>query len=127
MEFKLATPGQRFLAILIDSLIINVVAVVFGAINSRLGTLFNVIGIAYYLTKDAIPQLNGQSIGKKIMKIKVVKEDTGDMITSDWGTAIIRSVSLIIPLFNIVDALMVFSSDRRRFGDKWAKTVVVQQ
>jgi uncharacterized RDD family membrane protein YckC len=61
------------------------------------------------------------------MKIKVVKEDTGDMITSDWGTAIIRSVSLIIPLFNIVDALMVFSSDRRRFGDKWAKTVVVQQ
>lgn len=127
MEFQLATPGQRFLAALIDGLVVTVAVVAASAINSNLGTVVNLLGLGYQLTKDAIPQLGGQSIGKKAMKIKVVKEDTGEMITGDWGTSIIRYVSLLIPLFNIVDALMIFSGDRRRFGDKWAKTVVVQE
>jgi uncharacterized RDD family membrane protein YckC len=127
MEFQLATPGQRFLAALIDGIIIAVASLIVGSISSGLGMVVNLLGIGYHLTKDAIPQLNGQSIGKKAMKIKVVKEDTGEMITGDWGTAIIRGVSLYIPLFGLIDALMVFSNDRRRFGDKWAKTVVVQE
>ncbi|WP_250630931.1 RDD family protein [Rhodoflexus caldus] len=127
MEFQLATPGQRFLAALIDGLVVTVAVLAASAINSSLGTVVNLLGLGYQLTKDAIPQLGGQSIGKKAMKIKVVKEDTGEMITGDWGTSIIRYVSLLIPFFNIIDALMVFSGDRRRFGDKWAKTVVVQE
>jgi hypothetical protein len=40
-------------------------------------------------------------------------------------TSILRQISLCIPLFNLVDALMVFSEERRRFGDKWANTRVV--
>jgi uncharacterized RDD family membrane protein YckC len=127
MEFQLATPGQRFLAALIDGLVITVAVLAASTIHSSLGALVNLLGLGYQLTKDAIPQLGGQSIGKKAMKIKVVKEDTGEMITGDWGTSIIRYVSLLIPFFNIVDALMVFSGDHRRFGDKWAKTVVVQE
>ncbi len=127
MQYQLATPGQRFLAALIDGIIISVAVLAVSSISSTLGTLVNLLGLVYQLTKDAIPQLGGQSIGKKAMKIKVVKEDTGEMITGDWGASIIRYVSLLIPFFNIVDALMVFSSDHRRFGDKWAKTVVVQE
>ncbi len=86
--------------------------------------------MGYMFTRDALPEvsgfLGGQSIGKKLMNIKVIREDTGASIVGDYGAAIIRQVSLVIPFFNIVDALMVFSSDKKRFGDKWAKTIVVK-
>jgi uncharacterized RDD family membrane protein YckC len=99
-------------------------------ISYQLGMVGYAIAIAYILTKDALPAtggfLGGQSIGKKLMGIKAIKEDTGASLVGDYGTAITRQVSLMIPLFGIVDALMVFSDDRKRFGDKWAKTIVVK-
>jgi uncharacterized RDD family membrane protein YckC len=84
-----------------------------------------IAGIVYGLTKDALPFLEGQSIGKKAMKIRVLRDADETPITNDYGAAIIRVIPGWIPLFNIVDALMVFSSDRKRFGDQWAKTKVV--
>ena len=88
------------------------------------------IAIAYLLTKDALPEtagfLGGQSVGKKLMGIKAIKEDSGASLAGDYGTAITRQIPLLIPLFGLVDALMVFSDDRKRFGDKWAKTIVIK-
>jgi uncharacterized RDD family membrane protein YckC len=126
MEFKsttmtqvqaLASPGQRFVAALIDGLLIMAVAFI-----PFVGWA---AGMLYGLTKDALPFLEGQSIGKKAMKIKVLKDPDGTDIIGDYGTSIIRVIPGYIPIFNLVDALMVFSSDRKRFGDKWAKTKVV--
>ena len=113
-----ATPGSRFVASLIDGLIIIPFLMV--------PVLGQIIAIAYILTKDALPFLDGQSIGKKVMKIRVVLEDSGFHITNNYGAAVVRQASLMIPLFNLVDALMAFSSDRKRFGDHWAKTIVIQ-
>ncbi|MCS7020031.1 MAG: RDD family protein [Cytophagales bacterium] len=127
MQSPLATPRQRFLAALIDGIIAIVPVVVLSIISPSLGSIANLLGITYQLTKDVLPQLNGQSVGKKAMKIKVVKEQTGAMITGDWGSGIIRTITLFIPFFNIIDMLMVFSNDHRRFGDRWAKTIVVQE
>ncbi|GAB3546062.1 RDD family protein [Spirosoma fluminis] len=121
-----ATAIQRFAAAFIDGLVGNVPVWVLVMVSYNLAMVGYAVAIGYLLTKDALPFLNGQSIGKKLMGIKVVKEDTGQLLTNDYGTAITRQVSLLIPLFNIVDALMVFSDDRKRFGDKWAKTVVVK-
>ncbi|GAB4014594.1 hypothetical protein GCM10028808_37510 [Spirosoma migulaei] len=99
-------------------------------VSYSLGMVGYAIAIAYMLTKDALPEtggfLGGQSIGKKLMGIKAIKEDTGASLVGDYGTAITRQVSLMIPFFGFVDALMVFSDEGKRFGDKWAKTIVVK-
>lgn len=125
-----ADAGQRFAAAFIDGLVGYIPTLVLGVLDYRLAFIGLIAQIGYLFTKDALPMvsgfLGGQSIGKKVMNIKVVKEDTGESLLGDYGTAITRQVSLIIPLFGIIDALMVFTDDRKRFGDKWAKTIVVK-
>lgn len=125
-----ADAGQRFAAAFIDGMVGYAPSLILGLLDYRLAFIGLIVQIGYLFTKDALPMvsgfLGGQSIGKKIMNIKVVKEDTGASIVGDYGTAITRQVSLIIPLFGIVDALMVFSDSRKRFGDQWAKTIVVK-
>jgi len=113
----LATPMERLLAALIDGILIALVSV------TGIGS---VLGLIYHLIKDALPFLDGQSLGKKLVKIRVVHADTNQPITNDYEKAMIRSVSLIIPIFNIIDAFMVFSQDRARFGDQWARTIVIK-
>ena len=114
---NLATPLDRFLAALIDGILMSVVSAI---------PLGFIVGLAYALTKDALPFLDGQSIGKKLMKMRVVKEDPGAEITNDYGAAAVRGLSLLIPIFGLIDALMVFGQDRKRFGDKWAGTKVIK-
>ncbi|MCU0451664.1 MAG: RDD family protein [Bernardetiaceae bacterium] len=129
MEDKvLATPGQRFLAYLIDVVALYVPIIVLGVIHYSLALLGYLVGLAYIFVRDALPFLNGQSIGKKLMKIRVVMEETGEPITGNYGASAMRVVSLMIPIFGIVDAIMVISKpNHRRYGDEWAKTTVVQE
>jgi len=115
---ELATPGERFLASLLDVVVAGVPAFIPVA-----GWIW---AILYIWTKDALPFLGGQSVGKKVMGLRVVNLETGAPIKGDFGAAITRQLSLAIPFFGLVDACMVFSAERRRFGDKWAKTVVVK-
>lgn len=117
---NLANAGDRFVAALIDGLLVGAVQFV--------PILGWIVGLAYQLTKDALPFLDGQSLGKKVMKIRVVTYDTQQPITEDYGKAVVRVVSLIIPIFGIVDAIMVLvDPERRRFGDKWANTKVIKE
>jgi uncharacterized RDD family membrane protein YckC len=115
---ELASAGDRFLASLLDGFV--------GGVPVLIPILGWIWAFLYTWTKDALPFLGAQSIGKRIMGIRVVNVNTGKPIKSDYGAAIIRQLSLVIPLLGIVDACMVLSSERRRFGDKWAKTVVVK-
>ncbi len=112
---QLAEPIHRLLAAIIDGLVIGGLSLIpFGAIA----------GAAYLLTRDALPFFDGQSIGKKLLNLKVYSDTTGESITNDYTTAIIRSVTLLIPIFNIFDAAMVLTHDKIRFGDKIARTKV---
>ena len=61
----------------------------------------SIVGIAYHLTKDALPFLDGQSLGKKLIKIRVISSDTNQPITNMYGESLIRSVTLLIPIFNV--------------------------
>ena len=121
-----ATAGQRFLAYLIDVFVISLPVGILVAIAPSLQVVAQILVIAYIFLRDSLPFFNGQSIGKKAMSIKAVKEDTGASIVGDYGAGFIRNVSQMIPILNLVDAFMVFSSDGKRFGDKWAKTIVVK-
>jgi len=113
-----ATAGQRFLACLLDGIVAGVPAFI-----PVIGWIW---AILYIWTKDALPFLGGQSIGKKVVGLRVIHLETGKPIKGDYGAAITRQLSLAIPFFGFVDACMVFSSESRRFGDKWAGTIVVK-
>src|SRR5687768_10282480 len=93
-----ATPGARLGAHLIDVVLQIVVFVI------PIAGIF--IAIAYGLMKDTLPFLDGQSIGKRAMGIRVIKNASGQKLTGDYGAGIVRQISLYIPLFGILDAFM---------------------
>ncbi|MEZ0538181.1 RDD family protein [Fibrella arboris] len=116
----------RFVALFIDSIVAYVPMIVLGIVSSKLATLGYLAALAYLLTRDSLPFLNGQSVGKKLMGIKVIREDTGAGIMGDYGTGVVRAIPQMIPLLNLVDALVIFRDSTKRFGDEWAKTIVVK-
>lgn len=83
----------------------------------------------YMLVRDALPFLEGQSVGKKLMKIRAVGPN-GEKLTNNWKTSVIRNISLAIPLFGLVEAYILYQKKEKgepliRLGDEWAKTKVV--
>jgi uncharacterized RDD family membrane protein YckC len=87
------------------------------------------VGLAYFVTRDSLPFLNGQSVGKKAMKLKVTTLE-GDSLTGNWKAALIRNGILLIPFFALVELYLLLirenGADRgRRLGDEWAKTRVI--
>jgi uncharacterized RDD family membrane protein YckC len=117
-EAAAATLGNRVLAFLIDAIIVMAVQPIAGV-----GQL---LGLAYLLTRDGLPFLDGQSIGKKVMKIKAVSSETGSSLSNDWGPCVIRNVVFLIPFFAIVELIVLNGNkEGQRLGDQWAKTKVV--
>ena len=111
---------QRILAWLIDFLVML-----------GLGLLFQAFGWlvagAYLLLRDALFN-NGQSIGKRLMGLRVVLG--ADRTPCTFLSSVIRNLLWLIPIVNIVMAfagLYALSSDRagRHWGDRLADTRVV--
>ncbi len=134
-DYQPASFFKRFIARLLDRLFAIFLGFIcfmfFGLFhNSDMESVGILVGIfvalVYLLVKDALPFLNAQSLGKKAMSIQVIDNKTASIITNEYGKAISREIVQWIPLLNLVDALMVFSDDGRRLGDKWADTYVVE-
>lgn len=118
-----ASIGDRLLGGLIDWI---VVLVIYYLLKGLVGwSLSYLVSAAYILVRDALPFLEGQSIGKKVMKTRGVHEDSGAPITNDYRTSFLRNIFLFIPIVSLIDALFIFSGDRKRLGDRIAKTIVV--
>lgn len=114
----LASLGNRVLAVLIDALIAGACSII-----PVIGML---VGMAYIITRDALPFLEGQSIGKKAMKLRAVSAETGKPLTNDWGPCVIRNIVLYIPFFSLVELIVLMNNkDGQRLGDQWAKTKVI--
>jgi len=117
-----ASIGDRLLGGIIDWLVIFAISYL---LNNLGWTLSYIVSGAYLLVRDALPFLEGQSIGKKVMKTRSVYEDSGAPITNDYKTSFLRNILLFIPLVGLVDALFIFGGERKRLGDKIGKTIVV--
>jgi uncharacterized RDD family membrane protein YckC len=83
----------------------------------------------YLIARDSLPFLGGQSVGKKVMKIRAVTLD-GQSLVGKWETALIRSGVLLIPIFGFVEMIVLVTREGkpdvgRRLGDEWAKTKVI--
>jgi uncharacterized RDD family membrane protein YckC len=153
---QLAGRGTRLIAKIIDSVIVGVlwipsvlgmmsamataaaageagmedpsglIALIFGSSSiSILLTLVYAVVQAWLLTKD------GQTIGKKLTKIRIVKMETGqnggfvtNVVMRFFVNYLINSITG--GLYGIVDALFIFRDDRRCAHDLIAGTTVVR-
>lgn len=127
--------GLRAVATLIDTILLFVVGYVIAIITG--GTtgggfalsggpffLWLLVALAYYIVLEA---LHGATLGKRAVKLKVVKLDGGAPI--DWQASIVRNVLRIVDglFFYLVAAIAVIASkNKQRIGDLAAGTVVVR-
>lgn len=120
--------GMRFLALLIDAIIIGAVAgllsFIFRNAPGLSGSLIGVLAIAYYIVMEAT---YGATLGKMALGLRVVKED-GSPIS--WSESVIRNLLRIIDgLFAyLVGAILIWTSPlKQRLGDRVAHTVVIRK
>ena len=118
---------NRIIAAIIDGFVAGGLSIIVDVIlPSGLAIL---IATAYLLVRDALPFLEGQSVGKKLMKIRAVGPN-GEKLTNDWKTSIIRNIPMAIPLFPLIEAYILYQKKEKgepliRLGDEWGKTRVV--
>ncbi|MCW3807885.1 RDD family protein [Plebeiibacterium marinum] len=131
LEFKSASIGDRILAYCFDLLIILTWSITWTIIINKMGgfevwnIVFSLPVVFYSLLCELL--LNGQSFGKMVFKIKVVKLD---------GSELTLATCLVRWLFRIVDNLILFGSiavltiilskKSQRLGDITAGTTVIK-
>ena len=126
--------GTRVLATVIDFAIAGgLYYAVHLVSNFPLLGFLSILGIpvmmAFILTRDGLPFLNGQSPGKSAMKLRAVTLD-GKSLSGNWQPAMIRNAVLLIPIFGLVELVVLLTREDKpdqgiRLGDEWAKTRVV--
>jgi uncharacterized RDD family membrane protein YckC len=133
--------GRRILATIVDGLIFGalftVMAMLFGNIMSvgfanwngsmpALPTvLYGVIVVLYYILLEGYL---GQTVGKMVLGIKVVREDNGG-VPGVGGAAIRTLLRIIDSLFSYLVAFItvLISGNNQRLGDMAAHTLVVRK
>ncbi|HYU75014.1 MAG TPA: RDD family protein [Ktedonobacteraceae bacterium] len=120
--------GPRFLALLIDTIIIGVVAGILSAIfrNSPglSGGVTGLLALAYFIVLEAT---QGATLGKMALGLRVTRTDGAPI---SWTESIIRNLLRIIDgLFvYLVGAILIWTSPlKQRLGDRVAKTIVVRR
>ncbi len=143
--YVLAEVGDRLLAVLIDAALYFVPALFFvlgGTINSGgdlsvaswpllgLGGLLFLGVLVYQLI---LLSNQGQTVGKRVMKIKIVRvsdQENGGFVTNVLLRGIVSGLPSLIPilgnLYTLVDILFIFGSERRCIHDLIAGTYVVK-
>ena len=143
---QLADRGTRLGAAILDGLIfmlmvyapLVVVAVMSGATQGAEGTgsdtsfgIGLVVALVGFLAFAAINikfmMENGQSIGKKACRIKVVRSDGSRASLSRliWLRNVVNGLLGIIPLYGFIDSLFIFGNARRCLHDHIADTIVI--
>jgi uncharacterized RDD family membrane protein YckC len=129
-------PGRRFFALLIDGLITGLAWVPFAEVESGDGAysigwrgldfvLPMLITVAYFIVLEGA---FGATVGKLVLGIRVRGID-GSRI--GFGAAAIRNLARIVDAFPyflpyLVGGIAATRSEtKQRFGDRWAKTVVI--
>jgi uncharacterized RDD family membrane protein YckC len=115
----------RFAALLLDSLLIAVVAVVlFLILDVGIAYALTIVGaFAYYIVLLGGP--NGQTLGKKALNIRVVDFDTGGPI--GYGRATVRELVqfFLSGILYLGYLWMLWDREKQTWHDKASRSVVV--
>jgi uncharacterized RDD family membrane protein YckC len=121
---NLADVGTRFLALLIDSFILSLIGGILFRLSGGAGGAAGVIlGVAYqwyFLTQN-----RGQTPGKMLLSIRVVKIDGSQLTGAD---AVIRYFGYLLNsvVLSIGWLWALFDPNRQGWHDKLAKTYVIK-
>jgi uncharacterized RDD family membrane protein YckC len=129
--------GSRLAAQIVDGIVLLIVflllgAAMFGGFTFELygaealsfQAVYALIGFLYFIVLEGV---QGATLGKIAMKIRVVREDGS---SCGLGPSIVRNILRIVdilPFLYIVGMILIARSGKKqRLGDRVAKTVVVK-
>ena len=123
---------SRLGAKVLDSLVLFIIYILFivSAISGSPGlrVVFLLIGFGILALQVVWLSKYGQTIGKRIVGIKIVQASTGEnggfvnnVLLRSWVNLLLN----IVPLYGLVDILLIFRRDRRCIHDLIAGTIVV--
>jgi uncharacterized RDD family membrane protein YckC len=118
--------GGQFVDGLVASAIVFIGILISGVFESipELGLIGIALAWGYLMLSDGLK--NGQSLGKRLMGIRVVTVADGEPCT--FGGSFSRNILMVIPVINFLDMLAIFvTKDNRRLGDLNAKTKVIYE
>ena len=136
---NLAGRWIRLWARLLDGLIISAILIVLAVVQSgidfvdQVSVVFLIMDLAivigYFIWQAVLLSRFGQTIGKRIVHIRIVKRSTnenGGFVTNVLVREIANAVlGVFIPLYLIFDVLWILSPSKRTLHDRIADTVVI--
>ena len=147
-EYQLAGRGARLVAVIFDGLIMGVmvyapffaVAIAMGGLGELRGGQVNGAAVLTGLAASCVGLIawawitianvvrNGQTIAKMAMGIKVVRSDGSPVSLGRifWLRNVVNILLGVIPLYGLIDALLIFGETRQCVHDKLADTIVVR-
>jgi len=130
IEQPIASIGERIAATLLDMLFIMsytlVIALIAGGLHYSWVLFFVFIPVAIYSIASELA-MNGQSWGKKILKIKVVKMDgTPTTFSSYFLRWILRLIEILAMFGSLATITIILNRKGQRIGDIAANTTVIR-
>jgi len=129
---SLASRINRLLAALFDSLLfapVLLLSLFKTASNVMLLTILSALWfLGIFIVQIILLTKSGQTVGKKLMKIKIVKicsEENGGFRSNVLLRGFVNALLFLIPFYPLIDLLFIFSDDRRCLHDRIAGTKVI--
>ncbi len=137
LDYTVAGVGERILAFLIDAFILFLYAVLVDQVASYIGYVYEdgwtqrglaalifLPAMCYSLLTQSI--FNGRTVGKMLLKIRVVRRDGSPV---SWSNYLVRWMLRLVDIWLFFGSIgllaMLFSEHHQRLGDAAAGTVVV--
>lgn len=122
---------KRVLAAVIDCAIsFGLLVVALAILPDLLNMVAWALQIGYLLSRDCLPFLDGQSVGKKVMGLRAVMAD-GTPLTHQWQAGVVRNILFVAPVIGpVVELVVLYTREEKpehglRLGDGFAGTKVV--
>ena len=136
LEYELASLRDRILAFILDLVCIGVglaiISIVFFSVfgvDGVVGTVVSILLICFFLFYSLAFEVfnNGQSLGKKVLRIKVIKTNGEKAVFYDYaGRWIFRMIDIYFSRGAIAAMLIASSAKAQRIGDIVSTTTVIK-
>ncbi|PJA06628.1 MAG: RDD family protein [Flavobacteriales bacterium CG_4_10_14_0_2_um_filter_32_8] len=134
IEHELSPLIYRMVAFLLDLIILvvgcSILALVVEGIFGKAADIvmyFTIVPILFFYSLAFEYFNNGQSIGKKALRLRVIKKDGGKVLFLDYAMRwVFRTIDIYGSFGSIASLGIMASSKNQRLGDFLANTVVVR-